>query len=64
LAVPQLRSKLFRELAEKSRILAETFKNQEYREQMSRIAADYARMATIAEGLEAEGLEAVGWQSA
>lgn len=53
--MPQLRSELFRELAEESRLLAETFKNEEYRKQMSRIAADYARMVPIAEGLEAEG---------
>ena len=50
----QPRSELFRELAEESRILARTFKSEEFRQQMSRIAADYERMAEIAEGLEAE----------
>ena len=54
LTMPQLRSKLFRELAEESRVLAETFKNEEFRQIMARIATDYDRMAIIAEGLEAQ----------
>lgn len=53
----RLPSKLFRERAEETRALAATFKNDQTRRLMLAVAADYERMAKVAERSEAEELK-------